>query len=169
MYDSEMQIINTLPSLIKLVSEPDLKDALTKHLKETQNQVKRIEKVFNFLNVVPERIKCDAMQGILAEGHEITENKTKSPVLDAAIISACQKVEHYEIASYETLKSFAKHLDLDSEVVDLLNETLSEESGASKKLTKIAEGSFFSSGVNDEAIQEQKDRRKTQTKMKQKF
>lgn len=88
------------------------------------------------------------MVGLLEEAEELVENKTKSPALDAAIISAAQKVEHYEIASYGTLRSFAKNLSLDSEIADLLQETLNEEGNADKTLTKIAEGSFFSSGVN---------------------
>lgn len=151
MYSSEQQIVHSLPKLIRLASLPDLKEALQKHLKETEAQVIRIEEIFNFLNMTPSKKKCEAMEGLLKEAEELTENKAKSPTLDAAIISAAQKVEHYEIASYGTLKSFAKHLDLESEVVDLIQETLDEETQADKKLTKIADGSFFASGVNQEA------------------
>ena len=106
--------------------------------------------------MTPQEKTCEAMEGILREADEIVQNKTKSPLLDAAIISAAQKVEHYEMASYGTLRSFAKHLDLDSQIGTLLQDTLNEEGAADKKLTKIAEGSFFSSGVNKEAIKAHK-------------
>lgn len=152
MYSSEHQIVKALPKLIKLASFPELKEALTKHLKETENQVRRIEKIFSILGVKAKEKTCEAMEGLVREADELTQQKDKSSVLDAAIISACQKVEHYEIASYGTLRSFAKQLDLDSEVVDLIQDSLDEEGAADKKLTKIAEGSFFSSGVNQEAV-----------------
>lgn len=160
MYSSERQIIESLPKLIQLASLPELKEALTKHLKETENQVKRIKKIYSMLNEQPEENTCEAMEGLLKEAEEITEKKNKSPALDAAIISAAQKVEHYEIASYGTLRSFAKHLDFDSEIVDLLQETLDEEGAADKKLTKLADGTIFSSGINKEAaISHNKNRR----------
>ena len=154
MYSSEKQIVAALPKIIKLVSFPDLKEALTKHLKETENQVRRIEKIFAILDMPLREKTCDAMEGLLKEAGVLTENKNKSATLDAAIISAAQKVEHYEIASYGTLRSFAKYLDLESNIVDLLQDTLDEEGAAdSKKLTKIAEGSLFTSGVNKEAAE----------------
>lgn len=151
MLNSENQIVESLPKLIKLASLPELKEALTKHLKETQNQVERIEKIYSILGLPSNEETCEAMEGLLKEAEDLTSKFQKSPTLDAAIISAAQKVEHYEIASYGTLRSFAKHLDLDSEVVDLIQETLDEEAAADKKLTKIADGSFFTSGVNKEA------------------
>jgi ferritin-like metal-binding protein YciE len=153
MYNSEHQIIESLPNLIKLASFPDLKEGLTKHLKETQNQVTRIEQIFSILGVPAKEITCEAMEGLLKEANELVQNRSKSATLDAAIISAAQKVEHYEIASYGTLRSFAKYLDFDSQIIDLLQETLDEEGSANKKLTKIAEGSIFSSGVNKEAAE----------------
>jgi len=152
MYSSEKQMVASLPKLIKLASEPDLKECLTKHLHETEHQIVRIEQIFNILAITPRENTCQAMEGILREADEIVRNKIKSPILDAAIISAAQKVEHYEIASYGTLRSFAKHLDLNSDIADLLQETLDEEGAADKKLTKIADGSFFFSGVNTEAV-----------------
>ena len=153
MYSSETQIIESLPKLIKLASFPDLKEALKKHLKETENQVVRIENIFSILNVKIQEKNCEAMEGLLKEADDLVANKAQSPVLDAAIISAAQKVEHYEIASYGTLRSFAKYLDLDSEIADLIQATLDEEGEADKKLTKIAEGSIFFSGVNKEAVE----------------
>ncbi len=151
MYSSENQIIKSLPNLIKLATFPDLKKALSNHLKETQDQVKRLEKIFSFLDLSPTEKHCKAMEGILKEANDLVENKPKAATLDAAIISAAQKVEHYEMASYGTLRSFAKYLEMDQEIIDLLQETLNEEGGADKALTKIAEGSLFSSGVNKEA------------------
>ena len=145
MLSSENQIIEALPKLIELASSPDLKKALSSHLKETENQVTRIEEIFSILKLDPEEKTCEAMEGLIEEADEIVEDKSKSPTLDAAIISAAQKVEHYEIASYGTLRSFAKHLGLDKRVMDLLQETLDEEGAADKKLTKIAEGSSSSS------------------------
>ena len=153
MYSSEQQIIQSLPKLILLASLPELKEALTKHLAETEHQISRIEQIFSMLGMSPRENTCEAMEGLLKEAEELTENKTKSPTLDAAIISAAQKVEHYEIASYGTLRSFAKNLGLDSEISDLLQETLNEEGAADKKLTKIADGSIFASGVNKEAAE----------------
>jgi|LakMenEpi03Aug12_release.lakeMendotaPanAssembly.Ray.scaffolds.fasta_scaffold22992_2 ferritin-like metal-binding protein YciE len=152
-YSCEHQIVESLPKLIKLASLPELKEALTKHLKETENQVVRIEKIFTILGIEPVEITCEGMEGLLKEAEELTENKNKTPILDAAIISAAQKVEHYEIASYGTLRSFAKQLNLPSEILELLQDTLDEEAAADKKLTKLAEGSIFSSGVNKEAAE----------------
>ena len=151
MYSSEQQIVASLPKLIALASCEGLKEGLSDHLEETKNQVMRIEKIFSILDMPARKIPCEAMEGLLKEAESLVKNKSKSPTLDAAIISAAQKVEHYEMASYGTLRSFAKHLDLNGEIVDLIQETLDEEGSADKKLTKIADGSLFSSGVNREA------------------
>lgn len=151
MYSSENQILESLPKLIKLASLPNLKEALSTHLQETKNQVSRIKEIFSILDLPLEDNTCEAMEGLLKEADEIVKKVSKSPTLDAAIISAAQKVEHYEIASYGTLRSFAKYLDLDGKVISLIEDTLEEEKGADKKLTKIAEGSIFSHGVNKEA------------------
>lgn len=158
MYSAEQQIIEALPKLIQLASFKDLKDGLTKHLKETQNQVQRLETIFSMLEITPEEKTCEAMEGILKEADELVEGNAKSATLDAAIISAAQKVEHYEMASYGTLRSFAKYLDLDSEIIDLLQETLNEEGAADKALTKIAEGTMFTDGINKEAANQNKER-----------
>lgn len=153
MYSAENLIIGSLPHLIKSSFHPDLKEALTNHLNETKHQVARLEKVFSLLDLPCKQKLCRGMEGILKEGAELIFHKTPSIVLDAVIIGAAQKVEHYEIASYGTLCSFAKHLDLAGEIGSLLEENLKEEGAADKKLTKIAEGSFFSAGVNEEAVE----------------
>jgi ferritin-like metal-binding protein YciE len=152
MYSAENQILESFPKLIKLASSQDLKDTLSKHYNETEAQVQRIEECFSILGISPKKNTCEAMEGLLREANEIVQGKSKSPVLDAAIISAAQKVEHYEIASYGTLRSFAKHLEMDSKISDLLTETINEEGEADKALTKIAEGSIFTTGVNNEAV-----------------
>jgi ferritin-like metal-binding protein YciE len=150
-FNAENQILDSLPKLITLASLPDLKEALKNHLQETKNQVSRLNRIFKTLAMTPKEKTCEAMEGLLTEAEELTGNKARSAALDAAIIIAAQKVEHYEMASYGSLRSFAKQLGLDGSVAELLQETLDEEGAADKKLTKIAEGSFFSSGVNKNA------------------
>ncbi len=152
MYSAENQIVESLPKLISLASFKDLKDGLSNHLKETKYQVKRLEKIFSILGLPVEEEFCEGMEGIIKEADEMLEGQTKSATLDAAIISCAQKVEHYEIASYGTLRSFATYLDLEDEIVDLLQESLDEEGGANKALTKIAEGTMFTDGINEEAV-----------------
>lgn len=151
MFSSEQQIINELPNVIKAVESTELKNALTNHLNETKEQLVRLKQIFKLLNEAPPHEKCEAMKGILEEGKEFVEQFPKSSLRDAALIGACQKVEHYEIASYGTLYAHAKNLDLGSEILDLINETLDEEANADKKLTSIAEGGIFTSGINTEA------------------
>ena len=152
MYSAENQIVESLPKLISLASFSDLKEGLSNHLKETKNQVKRLEKIFSLLDIPAEEEFCEGMNGIITEADEMLEGQTKSTTLDAAIISCAQKVEHYEIASYGTLRSFAKYLDFDDEIVELIQDSLDEEAGADKALTKVAEGGIFTSGVNKEAV-----------------
>jgi ferritin-like metal-binding protein YciE len=159
MLGCENQIIDSLPNLIELASSNDLKEALSTHLEETENQVERLETIFSILELSANEKTCKGMEGILKEGEEMFKGKTKDSLLDAIIIGAAQKVEHYEMASYGTLRSFAKHLDLDSEIIDLLQENLDEEGAADKKLTKLAEGTFFSEGINTEAVEPAKRRK----------
>lgn len=151
MYSAENQILASLPKMIKLATNKELKAALSHHLEETETQVTRIEEIFNLLGITAKEKPCKGMEGILKEGEEMVKGKTKSPALDAAIISAAQKVEHYEIASYGTLRSFAEHLDFSDDIIDRLQDSLDEEGTADKNLTKIADGSIFTSGVNKEA------------------
>jgi ferritin-like metal-binding protein YciE len=153
MYSAEYQITESLPHLIKSAFHSDLKEALTKHLNETEQQVVRLEQVFSLLDLPHKKKLCKGMEGILKEGEELISHKTPSTVLDATIIASVQKVEHYEIASYGTLCSFAKHLNLKSNIGSLLVENLNEELAADKKLTKLADGSFFSPGINEEAVE----------------
>lgn len=154
MYSAENQIIESLPKMIKAASFPDLKEGLSNHLLETKMQVERLEKIFALLGLPAKEKRCKGMEGILKEGDKMLENQGKNATIDAAIISAAQKVEHYEIASYGALCSFAKYLELDGEIIDLLQENLKEEKAADKALTGVAEGGMFTDGINKEAAEE---------------
>lgn len=151
-YSAESQMIDTLPRYIEAISTDDLREKLRNHFKETKKQQTRLNKVFDELNASPKGKFCEGMKGLLKECDEIVNEDLPGVVKDAALISALQKCEHYEIASYGALRTFAKHLELDS-VHDTLEEILDEEWSADQKLTKIAEGGWFMSGINAEAVQ----------------
>ncbi len=151
MYSSEQQIVKSLPNMIKAADSEDLKEAFQSHLEETQEQVERLNKIFEILDITPKSENCEAMQGLIQECSETIHEFPKSALRDAALISKAQRIEHYEISAYGTLRTFAKELELEDEVIDLLKETLQEESNADKTLTKIAEGSLMSTGVNRKA------------------
>ena len=145
---AEDQIVKALPAMVKASESPDLKKAFAGHLKETKGQVRRLKKVFSLLKLKPQKKFCKAMHGLIEECKEVLKDyKEKSPVRDAAFISKAQRIEHYEIAAYGTVYTYAKELGLRAEA-KLLNETLDEEGSADKKLTKIAEGGLFKTGIN---------------------
>lgn len=146
-YWAEKALVKAIPKMIKNATEQELIDALEEHLTVTEDQVKRVEEVFEAIGVKAEAKKCDAMAGLIKEADVIMSETRKGIVRDAGIISAAQKVEHYEIASYGTLCAFAKTLGQD-EAADLLQETLDEEKEADATLTEIAESS-----VNQEAVE----------------
>ena len=148
--DAEHQITKGLPNLIKASESPELKDALSGHLKETEGQVERLNKIFSLLKIKPQTTSCKAMKGLIDECDAVVKEFSKSALRDAAIIAKAQRIEHYEIATYGTLKSFATELGL-IEITALLKTTLDQESAADKKLTKIAEGSLLTAGINSEA------------------
>ena len=137
-YDAEKQIIKALPKIIKTVSSEDLREGLEQHLEETKAQVYRLEQVFEQLDEKPRGKHCDGMAGILDEGKKMMEEDLDDPALDAALIGGCQRVEHYEIAAYGTLVSWARAMG-HNEAADLLQETLDEEKAADEKLTQVAE------------------------------
>ncbi len=151
MYDAEIQTIKNLPKLIKLCCSAELREVLNTHLEETKEQAKRLERIFAILKTKREKVACEAMKGLLREAAELIKNRNESPIVDAAIIAATQKIEHYELASYATLHSFAKHLGVDNEIVELLQETLNEEGTVNKTLLKLADGTFFSHSINRQA------------------
>jgi len=136
-YWAEKALTKALPKMAKNATEPSLKEALQGHLEETKNQIQRLEQVFQTIDKKPQAKKCDAMEGILKEGDGILEETEAGSVRDAGIIAACQKVEHYEIATYGTLVAFADQLG-NKEASKLLAETLKEEYGADDKLSGIA-------------------------------
>jgi len=147
LYSAEKQIIRALPKVIKAVSTPDLQEGLTNHLEETKGQVARLEKIGEMLGKKMTGKTCAGMKGVLEEGSEVLEDTEKGLVRDAALISACQRVEHYEMAGYGSAREFARQLGL-TDVADLLDETLEEEKNADKTLTGA------SKQVNAQARQE---------------
>jgi ferritin-like metal-binding protein YciE len=134
LYSAEKQIVRALPKIIKAVSTPELKAGLTNHLEETKNQVTRLEKIGEIIGKKMTGKTCVGMKGVLEEGSEVLEDTEKGIVRDAALISACQRVEHYEMAGYGSARDFAKLLG-QKEVAALLDETLTEEKNADKTLT----------------------------------
>lgn len=143
---AEKALTRAIPKMISLATSEDLILALTDHLHQTFDQVARLAKVFNTIGKKPKTIKCDAMEGLIAEASEMLEDCEKGPRCDAGIIAAAQKIEHYEIATYGTLRKFAETLGLE-EAEKLLLETLKEEKAADQKLTDVA----VEHGVNMEA------------------
>jgi ferritin-like metal-binding protein YciE len=137
-YYAEQQIAKSLPDMMKKVSHPELRTGFETHLRETEIHVKRLEKVFEKLDVTANAVDCPAIDGILKEAKKIAGEVDDKSVLDAALIAAAQAVEYYEITRYGTLIVWAKDLGRD-DVVGLLNTTLEEEKAADKKLTSIAE------------------------------
>jgi len=134
---AENAVKDALPKMIKNVTSAALKKALTDHLEATKQHVKIVKEVFKVIGVKAEEEKCDAMQGILDEGEGILESTLPGPVRDAGIIAACQKVEHYEIASYGTMAAYARHLK-QTEAKKLIESILKEEKSADKLLSKLA-------------------------------
>jgi ferritin-like metal-binding protein YciE len=144
-YNAEKQLTKALPRLARAASTPDLIAAFESHLEETHHQIERIDQVVDATGMRLKRMKCAAMEGLVEEGKEVIEAIAKGPILDAALIAAAQKVEHYEIASYGTLLALARQLKADG-IEGLLQETLKEEKAADARLTKLAEG-----GTNQKA------------------
>lgn len=144
-YWAENALTKALPKMAENATSEKLKSALKSHLIETENHVARLQEAFEMIGEKAEGKKCKAMDGIIDEGEEIIKETEPGDVRDAGIIAAGQKVEHYEIATYGAIISWAKQLNLD-DVAELLHETLKEEKAADKKLSEIAE-----SGVNKAA------------------
>ena len=137
-YDAEHQIIEALPKMEQAASDPELKDAFRTHLQETKQQVARLEQIFEHLEETPERKTCKGMKGLLAEGEEYMKARGDADTIDASLISAAQRVEHYEIAVYGTLRAYAECLDQEVHI-SLLQATLDEEGQSDKTLTTLAE------------------------------
>jgi len=147
LYHAEQQLVKALPKMAKAASDPALKSGFNKHLKQTEGHARRLEKVFRLLGEKPATKVCEGMKGLIKEGQEKIEEDLPDSIKDAALIGAAQKVEHYEIAAYGTLRTYADLMERD-DVAELLQATLDEEGETDKKLTQIAET------LNVEAVME---------------
>lgn len=137
LYSAEKQIVRALPKLAKAASTPELQQAFLSHLEETKGQIVRLEKISDLVGKKLTGKLCAGTKGVLEEGSVVLEETEKGVVRDAGLISAAQRVEHYEMAGYGSARDFAKTLGL-SEIVSLLDETLGEEESADKKLSVIS-------------------------------
>jgi ferritin-like metal-binding protein YciE len=146
LYSAENQIVKALPKMIKAADSPELKRAFERHLEETRRQVERLDQIGEDLDVRLTGKKCKGMEGLLEEGKELMEEDLDENALDAGLIGAAQKVEHYEIAAYGTARTHAKLLGY-SKTAKLLQQTLDEEGATDKKLTQLAD-----SLINVEAV-----------------
>jgi ferritin-like metal-binding protein YciE len=148
LYDAENRLVRTLPKLAKASSADELEDAFTDHLEKTRGHVERLNRIFESMGKKASAKTCNGIRGIIEEGSEILELES-GPVRDAGLIAGAQRAEHYEIAAYGTVRTWAQQLNR-QEDVDFLQQTLDEEKEADKKLTEIAEAS-----VNIKAEEEQ--------------
>ena len=137
-YHAEGQILKALPKMAKAATHPDLKQAFEEHRHQTEGQVRRLEQAFKLLGVPAKGRKCEGMAGLLEEGRKVMEEDAEAPVMDAALIATAQKVEHYEIASYGCVCTYAEMLGYD-QVHELLGQNLDEEETTDQKLTALAE------------------------------
>jgi Uncharacterized protein conserved in bacteria len=138
LYSAEKQLVKALPKMAKNAQASDLQRAFQEHLKQTEGHVERIERIFSDLGSSPRGKKCVGMEGLVEEGNELLQEQIDPDVLDAGLIAAAQKVEHYEIASYGTVRTWAERLGY-NQAAQLLQQTLDEEGDANKKLTQLAE------------------------------
>jgi ferritin-like metal-binding protein YciE len=150
-FDAEKQLVKALPKMAKAATAADLRAAFENHLEETQGHVSRLEHVFTMVGFKPKGKTCEAMEGLIAEAKEIIDMHGDNAVKDAGLIAAAQKVEHYEIAGYGCLHTWAQQLGR-HDAAGLLEETLNEEKNGDQKLTHIAEGA-----VNVNAAQGQEE------------
>lgn len=146
LYDCEKRLIKALPKMAKASTSSELRQAFESHLEQTKGHAERLERVFPLISKKPKSMTCEAIKGMVEEGEDLISNTDESPVRDAGLIAAANRVEHYEIAAYGSARTFAETLGLGS-AVTLLEQTLKEEKEADQKLTQLAE-----SMVNDEAL-----------------
>jgi ferritin-like metal-binding protein YciE len=145
-YSAETQLVKALPKMARAATSDELRSGFEEHLEQTRGHVSRLEQIFEDLDEKPSGKKCAGMEGLVKEGGEMIKNEFEGEVKDAGLIGAAQRVEHYEIAAYGTVRAFAELLG-DRNAVDLLSQTLEEEKEADKKLTQLA------SEINVEASQ----------------
>lgn len=151
LYSAEKQLVKALPKVAKKVNSPELKSAVEEHLQQTEEHVSRLEEAFEMLGQPAKAVTCKAMKGLIEEADEILKLKGPPETMDAAIVAAAQKVEHYEIASYGTVAKWAERLGRD-DIHKLLGQTLEEEEETDEKLTDLAE-----SGINQRAAEYQEE------------
>lgn len=159
LYNAENQLLKALPKMAKKASAPELKRAFQEHLTQTEGHVNRLEKIFKGLGEKPSGKTCKAMKGLVEEGKEIIEEDGDDSVLDAALIGAAQKVEHYEIAGYGVARTFASLLG-EEDAMESLQRTLNEEGETDKKLTQIAESVINIEASEAEEVEKPKRRAK---------
>ena len=145
LYSAETQITKALPKMAKASTSQALRSAFESHLQETEGQIERLDEIFEKLDTNPKGKTCEGMKGLLKEGEEVLESAEKGAIRDAALISAAQRVEHYEMAGYGSVRSYAQILGRD-DIAVLLEQTLSEEKAADNKLTGL------SKGINEEGL-----------------
>ncbi len=153
LYSAEKQLVKALPKLAKAASSDELQSGFEEHLGQTKNHVQRLEQIFQALGEKPGGKKCKGMEGLVEEGSEAAEEGYEGAVLDAALIGAAQRVEHYEIAAYGTAIAFAELLE-ESEHVSLLNETLEEEKETDEKLTELSKDINSQANGSDEEAED---------------
>src|SRR6185312_3374335 len=151
-YDAEKQLVKALPKLAKAAESEELSEALTSHLEETKNHVQRVERIFQMVKTNAKSKPCNGMKGLIEEGNEAIQEEDEGVLRDLAIIAGCQKVEHYEISAYGTIRTLAEQLEME-DVVQLLQETEDEESQADEKLTEVATG-IYESDAGEEQNEE---------------
>jgi ferritin-like metal-binding protein YciE len=157
LFSAEQQLVEALPKMAKAASSKDLKKGFQEHLKQTRGHVQRLKQVFKDLDAAPTGKKCKAMEGLIKEGSEIIKLKADPEAKDAALIAAAQRVEHYEIAGYGCVRTYARILGL-ADAADLLQQTLNEEGDTDKALSELAED------INLEAIERGNDSTKSKVK-----
>ena len=146
-YSAEEQIVAALPRMERAASDEQLKAAFRAHLEQTQMHKRRLERIFADLSMTPGGKHCKGMEGLIKEGEEVIQEMADPQVKDAALITAAQRVEHYEMAAYGTVRTFANELGFGN-IKSTLQETLDEEGATDKKLTALAEGGLFKTGIN---------------------
>jgi ferritin-like metal-binding protein YciE len=150
LYSAENQLLVALPLMANAANSSTLKKAFQQHLEETRGHVQRLTEIFTELGQSLSGESCKAMEGLIAEGNQVIQTAGDPDVKDAALIGAAQRVEHYEMAGYGLVRTFAKELGYEM-TAKLLQQTLDEEGAADKKLTGIAEGGLFRKGINQRA------------------
>ena len=157
-YDAEQQLVKALPKMAKAATNEELRAAFEQHLEQTEEHVARLERVFEELGEKPKRKTCEAMKGLVEEGKQLMEEDADEDVMDAGLIAAAQKVEHYEIATYGTLRTYAEMLGFD-EQADILQETLDEEKDTDDNLTELAVSCINLEAADEDEEEEEEEER----------